>query len=128
MSSQDSLDIPTSSSTVKVSVIDTTFDAILPTSFFFGPTITGFETFHAVAYAFLITHTDAEGKKRNVVFDLGAPKDFENDFPPPERESIRAMFEYVKVEKYVSEILIEGGVKLEEIEAMVWRQVFSRMR
>jgi hypothetical protein len=43
MLSARSPDIPHSSSTVEVSIIDTTFDARLPTGHFMGPAIKGFE-------------------------------------------------------------------------------------
>ncbi|KAF2106191.1 metallo-beta-lactamase superfamily protein [Lophiotrema nucula] len=120
MTSQSSLNIPASGSTVRISIIDTSLDAYLPTSHFFGPTIKGFEDFHAVAYGFLVTHIDKDGKERRIVFDLGTPKDLENDFPPPIFETIKAMFDRLKVEKYVSEILTEHGISLDSIESVVW--------
>ena len=121
MSSPSAVNIPASSSTVRVSIIDTSLDAYLPTSHFFGPTIKGFENFRAVAYAFLITHTDNNGKERKIVFDLGTPKDLEQDFPPSVGEGVKAMFGSIKVDKYVSEILEENNIPIESIESVVWR-------
>lgn len=121
MTFQSPLNIPASTSTVQISIIDSSFDAVLPISHFFGPAIQGFENFHAVAYAFLVTHKDTSGKNRRLVFDLGTPKDLVNDFPPPEFEKVKAMFDRIKVDRYVSEILTEHGVPLDSIESVVWR-------
>ncbi|EFQ35571.1 metallo-beta-lactamase superfamily protein [Colletotrichum graminicola M1.001] len=120
MSATDSLNIPASTSTVHVSVIDTTLDGDLPTAPFMGPAIKGFERWHGVGYAFLVTHADAEGNERRVVFDLGLPKDWENDFSPPIIEAAKAMDMTMTAQKYVSEILAENGVDLGSIEALIW--------
>ncbi|BCR90571.1 MBL fold metallo-hydrolase [Aspergillus chevalieri] len=115
------LHIPPSNSTVQVSIIDTTFDSNLPTAHFMGPTITGFENFQLVAYAFLVTHKDhTTGKERRIVFDLGCPKDPDNDFPPSTAQLIKGLGGYVKASKDVSETLTEHGVGLGSIEAVIW--------
>ncbi|KAL3450817.1 hypothetical protein BJX65DRAFT_252375 [Aspergillus insuetus] len=119
MSSAHSLNIPASPSTVQVSIINTTFDARLPTSHFMGPAIKGFEEWTPVAYAFLIKHVDLAGKERSILFDLGTPKDLVNDFPPEVAERVKGMGT-MRVEKYVSEILEENHVPLECIEAIIW--------
>ncbi|KDN64770.1 putative metallo-beta-lactamase superfamily protein [Colletotrichum sublineola] len=119
MSTTDSLNIPASTSTVEVSIIDTTLDGDLPTAPFLGPAIKGFERWHVVGYAFLVTHTDSEGNERRVVFDLGLPKDWE-DIPPPVIEAAKAMESNMTAQKYVSEILTENGVDLGSIEALIW--------
>ncbi|KAK1974557.1 metallo-beta-lactamase superfamily protein [Colletotrichum cereale] len=120
MSTTDSLNIPPSTSTVQVSIIDTTLDGDLPTAPFMGPAIKGFERWHPVGYAFLVTHTDAEGNERRVLFDLGLAKDWENDLPPPVIEAGKAMGMTMTAQKYVSEILTENGVDLGGIEALIW--------
>ena len=117
------MDIPQSHNTVKVSIIDTSFNADLPVSTFMGPEIKGFDRFHVVAYAFLVAHEDSEGKKRKIVFDLGYPKDSDNDFPPFMSKAINEYDIHMTAEKYVSEILTENGVALEDIEAVIWRYV-----
>lgn len=92
-----------------------------------GPPIAGFETFQLIDYAFLATHKDpATGKERRIVFDLGSPKDPERDFPPSTNRIIKNFGGYVNIEKNVSEILVEGGVELESVEAVVWRYVVFR--
>ena len=115
------MDIPHSHATVKVSIIDTSFGADLPVPMFMGPEIKGFDRIHAVAYAFLVTHEDSKGEKRKVVFDLGYPKDLDNDFPPFISKAIKEYGGGMTAEKYVSEILTENGVALEDIEAVIWR-------
>ncbi|WQF79199.1 Putative metallo-beta-lactamase, ribonuclease Z/Hydroxyacylglutathione hydrolase [Colletotrichum destructivum] len=120
MSATESLRIPPSAATVQVSIIDTTLDGTLPTAPFMGPPIRGFETWHGVGYAFLVTRTDAQGGRRRVVFDLGLPTDWANDFSPPVIEAVKQMGGVMTARKYVSEILTENGVDLEGIEAVFW--------
>ncbi|KAK2054099.1 metallo-beta-lactamase superfamily protein [Colletotrichum caudatum] len=120
MSTTDGLNIPTSTSTVQVSVIDTTLDGDLPAAPFMGPGIKGFDRWHAVGYAFLVTHTDPEGNERRVVFDLGLPTDWESDFSPHVLEAAKAMDMTMTAQKYVSEILSGNGVDLGSIEALIW--------
>lgn len=86
-----------------------------------GPSIKGFESLRYVAYAFLVTHKDSTtGKERRIIFDLGCPKEPENDFPPKLSQFINNFGGYVKIGKNVSEILTEHGVPLESIEALIW--------
>ncbi|KAK1637884.1 metallo-beta-lactamase superfamily protein [Colletotrichum phormii] len=120
MSATSSLDIPPSKSTVSVSIIDTTLNGDLPTAPFMGPTMNGFERWYGVGYAFLVTHQDSTGKTRRVVFDLGLPKDWDNDFSPAVLEMGKHLDGTMIAQKYVSEILTEGGLDLGEIEALFW--------
>lgn len=60
------------------------------------------------------------------MFDLGSPKDPERDFPPSTITIIKNFGGYVNVGKNVSEILVEGGVELGSVEAVVWRYVVFR--
>lgn len=121
MSDLQSLAIPPGSSTVSVSIIDTTFDADIPTGPFLAPAPKGFDIWHAVAYSFLITHTDPDGKQRRVLFDLGSPTDLENDFPPAVAQMIKDLGGRMEAKKNVSEILVDNGVDLECIESIIWR-------
>ncbi|KAK1724157.1 hypothetical protein CaCOL14_004695 [Colletotrichum acutatum] len=114
------LNIPPSKSTVSVSIIDTTLNGDLPTAPFMGPAMNGFERWYGVGYAFLVTHQDAAGKIRRVVFDLGLPKDWDNDFSPAVLEMGQNLDGTMIAQKYVSEILTEGGLDLGEIEALFW--------
>ena len=119
------ISLPSGSKTVDVQIIDSTSRLInAPTSVFVQPDIKGFETFNAPAYCFLITHTDSAGKKRQVVFDLGVRKDWNNLYSgileTLEDWRKKSGFE-LKVDKDVSEILTDDGVDLKDIEAVIWR-------
>jgi hypothetical protein len=122
------LSLPSGTATVTVQIIDTTGEmTAIPTSVFFQRNIQGFDTFKGCCYSFLITHTDDNGEKRRVVFDLGIRKDWENLVP-----GVVEMLEKwgrdfgneMKVRKDVAEILGENGVELEGVEAVIWRFVF----
>lgn len=121
MSDAQSLAIPPGNATVGVYIIDTTFDADVPTGPFLAPPPKGFDVWHAVAYSFLITHTDTEGKQRRVLFDLGSPTDLENDFPPAVAQMIKDLGGRMEAKENVSEILVDNGVALESIEGMIRR-------
>ena len=112
-----SLNIPESSSTVDISIIDTTSRIRLPSSSLFQPSIKGNETLDAPAYSFLIEHP-ANGRK--LLFDLGLRKDWQN-LAPAFSDMVKEGHGTVQIEKNVAEILVEGGVKLEDIEALIWR-------
>ncbi|KAL9612333.1 MAG: hypothetical protein Q9167_003066 [Letrouitia subvulpina] len=68
------------------------------------------------AYSFLIEHP---GDGRKLLFDLGVRKDWEN-LSPSIVKHIKAWNAKVSVEKGVAEILEEGGVNPQEIEAIIW--------
>lgn len=114
---------PQSDATVEVSIIDTSFRiSNLPTSMFLGPQIDGYETFSCNAYAFLITHTDTQSAaERKILFDLGPPQDWERDLPEPLVQRIKSWGASIEMQKYVSEILEDGGVSLEGIDTVIWR-------
>ncbi|CAK1357912.1 hypothetical protein CB0940_07420 [Cercospora beticola] len=116
-------EIPQSTSTVKVSIIDTTMRSSIPLSLFAGPAIPGLDKLRAPAYSFLITHTSGNGKERKLVFDLGIPVDLEKDFPPDVYQRVQAMKGVggmMESKEYVSDILTEGGVDLKSIEGVIW--------
>lgn len=73
------LNIPPSSASVQVRLIDTTSQingiAVAP---FLEPPIKGHDVLNCPAFAFLITHPTL---KRSLLFDLGVRKDWEN-LPP----------------------------------------------
>lgn len=75
---------------------------------------------HCNAFAFLVENPRT-GQK--LVFDLGVRKDWEN-LARPMVEGLLAMGFRLHVEKGVSEILQEGHVALEDINAVIWRLVF----
>lgn len=120
-----SINVPLSNKTVDVCIIDTTLRIIngRPAAFM-SPAIKGFDRMNALAYSFLITHQDSKGKKKKFLFDLGAPKDWKNDLPPNIAQSVKKWEQAgikVEVKHYLSDILKDSRIPLEEIEALIWR-------
>jgi hypothetical protein len=115
--------IPSSTATVDVSIIDSTFRLSgLSPSYFLGPSIDGFDSYHCLTYSFMITHHDpTTNKQTRLLFDLGPPKDWREDLPPPLAKRIQGWNADIKVEKNVSEILEEDGLALESVNTLVWR-------
>jgi glyoxylase-like metal-dependent hydrolase (beta-lactamase superfamily II) len=108
--------IPKSSSTVKVSIIDTGARIInIDISTFIEPKVDGFTHMTCPAYSFLIEHSS--GKK--YLFDLAIRKDLEN--MPPINLQLPKMFGWdVKVPSDVRDKLEEHGVKPEEVGGTIW--------
>ena len=112
------LNIPESESTVHVRIINSTSRLKdIPVQRFFEPEIKGFELFDCPAYSFLIEHPPSG---RKVLWDLGIRKDWEN-LAPRIVKSIRDGGAQVTVEKGVAEILEEGGIKLGDVDSIIWR-------
>lgn len=109
------IDLPPSTKTVKVSIIDTTSRlGGLPATELFEPKVRGFDTFLGPSYAFLVEHEPSGDK---LVFDLGMRKDISDHTP-----AILAKFEGVdlQVTKNVSDILEENNVDLRSIKDIIW--------
>lgn len=120
-----SLNIPVSTSTVSVSVIDAvkTFSGA-PAAAFFGPPIEGFETFEAPVFCFLVTHQNSKtSTTRKILFDLGLPKEWDEGLPPHVAGTIHTWIEggtKIDIPKNVAEIVSDGGTDLNSIEAVIW--------
>ena len=109
--------IPQSDATVTVRIIGTGSRASISASEFFEPTIPGHEVLaNSPAYPFLIEH----GSGRKVIFDLGIRKDWRN-FSPALLKMFKPAGVEVHGDKDVVDVLEEGGVKKEDINAMIWR-------
>jgi glyoxylase-like metal-dependent hydrolase (beta-lactamase superfamily II) len=109
MPSISTLNIPLSTSSVKVSIIDATIKMTFPVRPFFRPVVGGVEQLEAIEHA--------NGQK--LLFDLGARVDFESNAP--------ALVQRLKrfgitptIEKDVAAIPSEGGMYLREISAVIW--------
>ncbi|KAH6988903.1 hypothetical protein BKA56DRAFT_611187 [Ilyonectria sp. MPI-CAGE-AT-0026] len=115
----NAISIPPSTSTVSVSILNLPLITTgITTAPFLGPAIKGFETFDVASYAFLIANGD-----RRIVFDLGAPKNWETDLPPSVAAGVQAVIDNggtVHVEDYLSDILVRESVPLESIESVIW--------
>jgi glyoxylase-like metal-dependent hydrolase (beta-lactamase superfamily II) len=105
------LHLPESSSTVSVSVIDTTSNIFCPTSVVVTPHINGHDNFDCPCFSFLVTHKES-GKK--ILFDLGIRKDPENFSPATAKFAGHLK---ASAEKNVADLL---GVGASQISAIIW--------
>merc|ERR1711964_318806 len=110
------LNIPTSNTTVKVRIIDTTsqIDGI-PLEPFVTPQIKGLTHLSCPAYSFLIEHPS----NRSLLFDLGVRKDVEN-YAPRIVDRIKKGGWSATVKQGVREILEANGVEGNSIEGIIW--------
>lgn len=107
--------LPKSSAICDVSIINTTTDISAPPHFLVQPNIPGHDWMNLPTYAFHIRHQPTGAQ---IVFDLGARKDWQNSVP-----AIASLVENhvpgLRVQKDVHEILTEGGVSLKDISAVI---------
>ncbi|KAJ6512252.1 hypothetical protein C8R47DRAFT_1094304 [Mycena vitilis] len=118
MTFQD-LGIPDSEATVSVKAFDvvTSPRAVsVPAKGFMNPVLPGHEALHAPVLAFLIEHSVTG---RRVMFDLGVRKDKENAAP-----AVVQLFEAgvgaMPVDRDITEQLVNNGVDLNSISAVIW--------
>ncbi|BCS29736.1 MBL fold metallo-hydrolase [Aspergillus puulaauensis] len=110
-----SLNIPRSSQSVNVHVIDTTVKIDGPADFFLKPRVGNLDRLVANAFTFLIEHPVT---KQKVAFDLGVRKDA-NELSSPFWKGFRENF-VIDVEKDVADILQDNNVDLTSIDAIIW--------
>ncbi|KAF2200238.1 hypothetical protein GQ43DRAFT_441758 [Delitschia confertaspora ATCC 74209] len=113
------LGIPLSTSTVSISIINTTTTISgLASSIFYVPSISGAEKMSCPAFSFLIRHPS----NRSLLFDLGVRPDHskEDVLPPALISRITKMGAEITVEKGVRQILEEGGFDAKQLEAVIW--------
>ncbi|KAK4499014.1 hypothetical protein PRZ48_009526 [Zasmidium cellare] len=116
---QPNLNIPSGSTPVTVSAIDTTlWLSGIPTESMYDPPIPGFGRVRCGCWSLLITHPSG----RNLLYDLGMRKDWWNCAPAVGIKEYleNGTLESLDVKKNVAEILEEGGVGLGSVEAVVW--------
>jgi hypothetical protein len=115
--------IPASTTTVTVNIINVAVTHGVPIAPFFSPDVPGFERLSSTSYSFLITHHDARsGQDRRVVFDLGRRGDWEN-YVPSLVSRIKGWGADIQTGPNVADVLVEHGIALEDIEAVIWRFV-----
>ncbi|KAL7628554.1 hypothetical protein AAE478_000069 [Parahypoxylon ruwenzoriense] len=117
MANPPELNIPASTSTVDVSIVNTTgvIRALDPRRFF-EPKIPGHDYLGTPCYSFFIRHPVLN---RTLVFDLGMRKDFHN-WPPHMLAAFKEAGVIIIVPKHIREVLDEHGVDTKNIEAVVW--------
>jgi glyoxylase-like metal-dependent hydrolase (beta-lactamase superfamily II) len=79
------------------------------------PVVAKFETVTCPCYSFLIQHPSG----RNLVFDLGIRKDFDNGAPNLVGRIKKAGWK-VEVEKDIATILTENDMQTKDIEGIIW--------
>jgi hypothetical protein len=118
-----SLNIPSSNSTVDVSIIDSTTSVNgLPVSAFMAPQIPGEQVIsNGVSYAFLVKckSTDKPSQFDTLIFDLGTRKDFENG-PKVVVEQAKENGFSMSVEKDIETTLEEHGEDINHVGGIVW--------
>jgi hypothetical protein len=107
--------IPSSTATVEVKAIDGG-SLTITASFAWKPVLPGHETFRATSYSFLVENK-AKGKR--VLFDLGLRKDL--GWTPKIWNVVKDV--KFEIDKDVPTQLVEGGVPLESVDAVIWRWV-----
>jgi glyoxylase-like metal-dependent hydrolase (beta-lactamase superfamily II) len=107
--------IPASTATCSISIIDATCDLQPHAQVMLEPVISGMEHLDFPTYSFHVTHNPSG---RQFLFDMGARKDWKNSVP----QLVQVLEEAIgglDVKKEVPTILAEGGVRIENIEAMI---------
>lgn len=107
------LELPVSQQIVRVRMVDTSCTLTIKSKSFVDPTLPGQESLEVPDNSFLIEH---EGSGQKLMFDLGIRKDYWN-LPPVVlgRLSTGIAIPSLRVDRDVSEILVENSVPLEEI-------------
>ena len=82
------------------------------------PDIKGFDKVSCGTWSFLIEHPSG----RKLLYDLGCRKDWRNLSKALGLEDLVEMgvLDKLEIEKNVADILVEGGVKLEEVDGIIW--------
>ncbi|MCJ1238900.1 hypothetical protein MMC14_006892 [Varicellaria rhodocarpa] len=118
--SPPALNIPPSSSTVKVSVIDSGRIKGIPSSWFMEPTLDSFMEIDAPAFSFLVEHEGKDGKSEKLLFDLSIRKDLENIRMPGDPEDLKHLNISLKVPHDVHDILSQNSIPASSINAIIW--------
>ncbi|KUI57782.1 N-acyl homoserine lactonase AttM, partial [Cytospora mali] len=117
-SSPPALEIPASSETVDVRVIDTNTRLYLKPGVFWEPAIRGHDGLYAPVYCFL-----ASRGNRHMLFDLGVRTDWEN-LPPKVVQLVKATSEVTGCDRGIASVLDDNDNRLRirssDIEAIVW--------
>ena len=108
------LNLPKSSKTCELHMIDTTTKISCPAITLIEPAIKGHEILNCPTFAFLIKHSSG----KQIMFDLGSKIDWWN-FPPHVDNAIKNAVPGIKIDKDIVQILKEGGTDLNHIEAAV---------
>lgn len=109
------LKLPKSNNICQVSIIDSTCDIVVPPSTLIEPHIKGHDWLNLPTYAFYIKN---EKTGKQVLFDLGSRRDWQN-LVPHVVDVLSHRIPGLKVQKEVVDIIREGGVDPDDIEALI---------
>lgn len=115
MSSSPKLNIPVSSNTCQLSIVNTTCNITCPTHYLIEPKVAGYDWLNLPTFSFYIKH---EKSGAELLFDLGSRKDWQNSVPQI-AALVNDHVNGLKVDKDVLEIVQEGGVNVANIEALI---------
>ncbi|KAK3988621.1 beta-lactamase-like protein [Cladorrhinum sp. PSN332] len=113
-------------SPARLSIIDSTLRMEkLNASGLTTPPIPGFQYLPTLpSWAFLIEST-TPGTNKKAIFDLGFPPNANESFAPSRYKLMIGRALPVKVDKHVSEILVEHNISLDSINAIIWSHSHS---
>lgn len=113
------LNAPSGDTTVKVSVIDSTMWLVgITCEQMWDPPIKGFDRVKAGTWSILIEHPSG----RKLLYDLGCRKDWYNLPPALGVKALKdsGILQTLDVKQNVSEILTDGGMRLDDVEGIIW--------
>ncbi|KAN0094097.1 Metallo-hydrolase/oxidoreductase [Hyaloscypha variabilis] len=112
------LSLPPSTSYITLQALNTTAQLYVKSANFLSPLIPGHEIYNCPTLAFLLTH---KSSNRKILFDAGVRKDYWNYSPLITNHFATSVnVKGLRVEKGVDEVLLDAGVALQEVEAVVW--------
>ncbi|KAJ5398590.1 beta-lactamase-like protein [Penicillium sp. CMV-2018d] len=112
------VDIPPSDHCVRVRAVNTTTRMVCDAEPFVQPVIRNHTKLNFPTLCFLLERQTTNGI-RYILYDLGSRKDFWNG-SPTSKSMIGKHVSGLVVEKGVEEVLLENGVNLDHIDAIVW--------
>ena len=98
-----------------ISLLTCSFKLVTPPEYLVEPTIPGHDYLNLPDYSFVITHKET-GQK--LLFDLGTRVDWESSVPHIV-ELLSSHIPGLRIKKDVTDILKDGGLKLEDVKAFV---------
>ncbi|KAH8433317.1 uncharacterized protein LDX57_010956 [Aspergillus melleus] len=111
------LELPQSNNTVEVFLVDSGARLEFPAQQFMQPGIRGYNRLTVPSYSFLITHSSGQ----RILFNLSTQTDFHNPTPRFAEPCTNTASSGWKISspRSVSNVLIENGVPLTEINAII---------
>ena len=89
----------------------------------FNPEIKGFDVVECGTWSFLIEHPSG----RKLLYDLGCRKDWRNLPPDLGLEALvdNGIIGGIDIKENVADLLTKGGLKLENVEGVIWSHWYS---